>query len=384
VDRLPAAIRGQLAATNLGAVVRGDWLYLVGGYDRPDLGKGPPATLDQVTAVRLSALVRAVRDPKALLDEDFAKAHMATAKPGTNDFGRLAVAGGALERVGDRFLLIFGHRYDGEYDPAGSVAQQEYSESVRAFHFDLADREQPALTVRYLGQEPPTEPLGRDPDNSYHRRDLTVGPALAPDGSEQIVAYGGVFKGGRIEGYLSPMIITPSDHGAAGLSVVEETGTRQLLSQYECASIPLFDARSGVMYTTFFGGISQYWWDDARGALVQDQPDLTKGNDGVPFINSVSTLLLRRTFDVDVLACARCQDRLGAAQRGGDWTRSPQEAGATPMRGNPADLRNSRAFGGPPSLSSALPPAPSPLEIPLGTAYRRAVVVLWFICCPPI
>jgi len=30
----------------------------------------------------------------------------------------------------------------------------------------------------------------------------------------------------------------------------------------------------------------------------------------------------------------------GAARRGGDWTRSPQEAGATPMRVNPADLRN--------------------------------------------
>jgi hypothetical protein len=46
------------------------------------------------------------------------------------------------------------------------------------------------------------------------------------------------------------------------------------------------------MYTTLFGGISQYYWDPACSCLRRDAVDLNvpgKPVDGLPFVSSVST-----------------------------------------------------------------------------------------------
>jgi len=51
------------------------------------------------------------------------------------------------------------------------------------------------------------------------------------------------------------------------------------------------------MYTTLLGGISQYYWDSATNSLKRDPLDLSKGIDGLPFINSISTLRMPTSND---------------------------------------------------------------------------------------
>ena len=69
------------------------------------------------------------------------------------------------------------------------------------------------------------------------------------------------------------------------------------MSQYETAAIQLFDKSSSTMYTTLFGGISQNYWDTATKTLKHDALDLKNGVDGLPFINSVSTLRMSTITD---------------------------------------------------------------------------------------
>jgi hypothetical protein len=73
--------------------------------------------------------------------------------------------------------------------------------------------------------------------------------------------------------------------------------TNQAMSQYATASVQLYDKSGQMMYTTFFGGISQYYWDAATNALKRDTVDLKAGIDGLPFINSVSTLAMSTSTD---------------------------------------------------------------------------------------
>jgi hypothetical protein len=141
-----------------------------------------------------------------------------------------------------------------------------------------------------------------DPENPYHRRDYTLLPSIDAAGKRRLVAYGGVFKGGRIEGFLNPVFISP---GAGTVTLTPNTATSQLLSQYDTAAIQLFDNRggSGTIYTTFFGGISQYYWDEATQNLKRDPLNLNKTDnpkDGLPFINSVSTLKMPTSSDTGI------------------------------------------------------------------------------------
>jgi len=169
---------------------------------------------------------------------------------------------------------------------------QTYSESVRAFTFALdSSSGAPKLGVSFLGSDPAVGSQ-QDPEGPYHRRDGVIVPAVDTSGNPRIAAYGGVFKGGRMEGYTTPIYIEPSTSNPLGFSISEDQSATQLLSQYDCGVIQIHDSASSVMYTTLFGGISQYWWDPASGSLKRDPIDLAKGKDGLPFIDSVSTLRL--------------------------------------------------------------------------------------------
>ncbi len=310
VDGLPKRIAHQLASTNTQCSVRDGWLYVVGGYGLTEDGESL-ATGSQVTAINLDGLIRQLLDGKPL-DLDFAKRCM---RVGSHP--ALAVTGGAMEQLNGLFLLVFGHRYDGEYTPGGGLARQEYSESVRGFDFEPGDGVGsdgvPQLTVVFKamtpnpgfnfsirevqreGKVPPgvTFALGQDPDGPYHRRDLPVHTAFDRDGNVVLSAYGGVFKGGRMEGYVNPIQVTVDNSGKLPeIKLHEDTETVQLLSQYECPVIAAHSHRTGVMYSTFFGGISQYYWNEESQSLRRDTVNMVRRppRDGLPFINSISTL----------------------------------------------------------------------------------------------
>lgn len=308
VDDLPSRIARQLRATNTQSFARDGWFYIVGGYGVTEDGKSM-RTFDQVVAIDLRALIQTVQDGHKL-DAQFAASHMHV-----GDHPALAVTGGNIELLGNRILLVFGQMFNGLYTTDGGVAQQEYSQAVRAVEMSLSTELEDGIRgidVNYLGKcpdPPPTEPQPT-PDGPFHRRDYPLARVLAPDGSPRIGAFGGVFKGGRMEGYIHPVYITPSDTENCvsggpklGFTLTEATDSSQLLSQYESPIIPIYSASRKAMYTTSFGGISQFYWDAASRTLKRDAIDFSKDPpvDGLPFIHSISTLRVGGAGNADFL-----------------------------------------------------------------------------------
>lgn len=291
VASLPAKVASQFKATNTQYETHNGWLYVIGGYG-PDPKTGTLATLGYVTAVNLDALTSAVvnRQP---LDAAFAAANVVQF-----DHPALAITGGDLGLLPDpsgatNFVLVFGQKFDGEYTTGGGLTNQIYSDGIRVFQFAYAAGGAKPTAVNFIAAAsypPPGQQL--DPENPYHRRDFTMQPSVDAAGKARLAVYGGVFKGGRFEGFLNPVFIGAGTSPAVTLT--PNTATSQLLSQYDTATIQLYDDRggAGVVYTTFFGGISQYYWDDASQSLKRDAVNLnvTPPVDGLPFVSSVSTL----------------------------------------------------------------------------------------------
>jgi hypothetical protein len=252
-------------------------------------------TLSQVMAVSLPEFISAVEHGS--LNSDFAKQSIYV-----GSHPALAITGGDLEYAdtigGDSFLLVFGHQFDGVYSTGGGTATQKYSESVRQFNFKLGQSGSQAgtnlgiLDVELMGVYPPisrTRPV--EETEQYHRRDLTVLPLLAPDGSNRIAALGGVFVPGQMAGFVNPVFITgDGSKQTQSVNLSVDTSISQLMSQYEVATVPVYSQTQKTMYTTFFAGISQYYWKD--GKLNHDTPNfnISPPVDGLPFINSISTL----------------------------------------------------------------------------------------------
>ena len=282
VTGLPKPYLNQFQATNLQYLLEDGFLYIVGGYG-PDPTTGTMVTLPYLTAVDFNALVKTVTTGGAL-DAAFAQANMASFQ-----HPALAITGGDLEVQGGSVLLTYGHMFNGEYSSdGGGQVQQEYSNSIRVFSIQASRGTSGVqLQASYTGSYP-TVTSGMNPDNPFHRRDLTVKPALDPTGTPRIGVYGGVFKGGKMQGYVTPLYVTPGSN--VGLSVTEDTTAAQLLSQYDCATLQIYSKSKGAMYSTFLGGISQFYWDPSCNCLKGDAVNLsTRPIDGLPFISSVST-----------------------------------------------------------------------------------------------
>ncbi|HXA17146.1 MAG TPA: hypothetical protein VN380_09155 [Thermoanaerobaculia bacterium] len=316
VDTLPSWIAHQLRATNTQSFAKDGWFYIVGGYGVTADGKSM-RTFDQVLAIDLAALIRTVGSG-GKLDAQFARQHMHA-----GEHPALAVSGGAIEVLDDKVLLVFGQLFNGLYTTDGSVAQQEYSQAVRVLKFSPSAKpgqdQVPGIDVQYLGKcpNPPAATPQPTPDGPYHRRDFSLvtvlDPAIDPLTS-RIGVFGGVFKGGRMEGYVHPVYLTPKSNfncvtgkPEAGFKLEnEDAASSQWLGQYEGPIIPLYDERQRAMYTTFLGGISQFYWDPKSRTLKHDTIDFTKNPpvDGLPFINSVSTLRVGGAGNADFLHIA--------------------------------------------------------------------------------
>jgi hypothetical protein len=214
----------------------------------------------------------------------------------------LALAGGDLEWLldssGNRmFVLAFGQQYDGEYTPGGGLVNQNYADGVRVFTFQYGPTNPNKPTgITFAGSVPNPPGTQMDPENQFHRRDLTMKISVDAAGNRRLVAYGGVFKGGRFEGFLNPVFVTSSASPSPNkVTLTPNTQTSQLMSQYDTAAIQLYDSVNRIMYTTFLGGISYYYWDGT--GLKHDPPDIPNGVDGLPFIYSISTLNMPTATD---------------------------------------------------------------------------------------
>ncbi len=257
VAALPAPVREQLQSTNMAFHQRGDTLYLVGGYAYS------PTTGDHVTFPRLTTLALPEVIGAIVAGEDAAPFVQSTADE------RMAVSGGQLAWLDDRFYLVGGHRFDGRYNPHGPDHgpgfSQEYTDEVRRFRVtaagDIIDYEvwHDALHL--------------------HRRDYNLAPQIMPDGAAGLTIFSGVFQHGVDLPFTNTVDIRPE-----GYAVNEEF--TQYLCHYHTAHLPVYSEEQQAMHTVFFGGISQFYFDgeelveDAEAPFVRTISRVTRAADG--------------------------------------------------------------------------------------------------------
>src|SRR5262249_4510636 len=188
------------------------------------------------------------------------------------------VAGGGLSSLGGQFYLTFGQSFDGLYSPVNmhqelSFQQQYYS---RVLVFTYAVKPTPSFQIVA------NVSLARADGSDIRRRDFTQTPMLLPGPAPTpvIAISGGVFRSTGFGAYMNPFYISGLTAPAGNppeqkVTPGEDLSFEQLLSQYDCAALPLYDGNGQDMFTVFFGGISANYVDPATGVLKRDPVKLT-------------------------------------------------------------------------------------------------------------
>jgi hypothetical protein len=248
---LPTAISEQLQSTNMNFHQDGDTLLIIGGYAYSTTA-ADHITFPNLTTINVSATINAI-----INNQPFSS----YIKQINNSV--FAVTGGHLTKMGTEFLLVGGHRFDGRYNPMmGPTYVQTYTNEIRKFRLDNSGSQ-----LSYSNYSAVNDPV------HLHRRDYNLLPQIFPDGSEGFTISSGVFQHNFDLPFLYPVDIT-----ANGYTPI--TGFNQYLSNYHSAFTAIYDSSSNEMHSLFFGGISQYYYQN--GTLIQD-------ND-VPFVKTISRL----------------------------------------------------------------------------------------------
>ena len=249
VNQLPVPLAEQLQSSNLNYHQVGEDLYLVGGYAF-SASADDHITQPRITALSVPEVIQAIVDGgtfDGLIDYI------------DNDF--FAVTGGQLQVLGNRLALVGGHRFDGRYNPMNNPTfTQSYTNGIRLFTASFVDG---ALTVGDF--ETWSDPV------HLHRRDYDLLPYRNADGTNGLTLFSGVFQLNEDLPFLYPVSITEE-----GYTPVTEFN--QYLSQYHNACVSLYSADAQQTHALFFGGMSQFYYQN--DVLVEDQL--------VPFVKTVS------------------------------------------------------------------------------------------------
>jgi hypothetical protein len=277
VADLPAslgAVKDQWVATNLAHFQDKNTLYLVGGYGQNAAGE--MVTYPLVSSVKLPDLVEGVIRGS----DNFSKTIEWAESP------LVQSTGGQLVKLEDGFFyLIGGHVFTGNYRAFEAAeekntprASQTYLGEIRKLRF--SSRGHGKLGV---------ELIESFQDQEFARRDLNAGLTIAGDGKTLgAAAYGGVFTRDQLN-FTRPIYI------GSGSAPQVDDGFEQKMSAYTCATLLLYDPESATMYTTFFGGISRWRWNDATrrfqlAPTLGERTSHTSYLDGLPWIDEISTL----------------------------------------------------------------------------------------------
>lgn len=248
---LPQGIREQLQSTNMNFHQDDDSLYIIGGY-----AFAPSAnnhiTFGNLTSIQVSGLINAVINQQSI-----------TAYFKQISDNRFALTGAQLGMIGDTFYLVGGHTFNGRYNPMGGPSYtQSYSNQIRKF------------TINNSGSSIVVSNYSAITDAVHlHRRDYNLLPQIFPDGTEGFTISSGVFQTNVDLPFLYPVDITPNGHSPI-------TGFNQYLSNYHSAKVALYDSTNNSMHSIFFGGMSQYYYQN--NTLIQDNQ--------VPFVKTISRL----------------------------------------------------------------------------------------------
>jgi hypothetical protein len=249
VDSLSVAIREQFQSTNLNYFQNGDSLVLVGGYGYSPTA-GDHITHPRLSVVSVSGLIGAIKNNRTPIP------HVLT----LND-SRFAVTGGQLGKLGENYVLVGGHRFDGRYNPMnGPSFTQTYTNEIRRFSIHQANGQ--LSVVNYQAQ---------NDLQHLHRRDFNLIPQRFADGRMGYMLSTGVFQQAADLPFLYNVDIDATAYRP-------RMAFQQLLSHYHSAHFSFFDSTSNHNHTIFFGGMAQYFYQN--DSLVQDNR--------VPFVNTIS------------------------------------------------------------------------------------------------
>jgi hypothetical protein len=251
-DSLSEDIREAITCSNMQYYQDGNTLYMQGGYGWKN-SVSEYRTFPTLTAIDLPGLMNAVMNNTSITSYF---------RQVTDE--QLAITGAHLQKLGNTFYLVFGHRFDGTYseNTTGGFFVQTYSNSVRTFTINDNGTN---LSVSDFAEQTDT--------NNFHRRDYNLVPQIFPDGQEGFTAFSGVFQKG-----INMPFFTSIDFNNNGATHIP--GFNQNLSQYENATLPLYDSAWNTMHNLFFGGMSMYRLDTLNNELITDSL--------VPFIKSIS------------------------------------------------------------------------------------------------
>jgi len=250
VTGLSTALAEQLQSTNMNFHQVADTLYIIGGYAYSPMA-ADHITFPNLTTVDVPGLIQAIVNNSAI--GSYFKQMTDNA---------FAVTGGHLNVLGDMFYLVGGHKFTGRYNPMGNPTYtQAYTNQIRKFRINNTG------SLSISDYTTITDPV------HLRRRDYNLLPQIFPDGTEGFTISSGVFQLTADLPFLYPVDIKASSHTAI-------TGFNQYLSNYHSATACLYDSANNAMHSLFFGGISQYYYQN--GVLTKD--------DNVPFVKTISRL----------------------------------------------------------------------------------------------
>jgi hypothetical protein len=263
---IPAAYLQRLRATNIQFYQDGNTLFCNGGYGSTcdDDQDSCYQTFPYLSALNISGLVTAIVNNQTTGLEKYITSIQDE---------RMRVTGGALKKLGSWYYLIFGHNYNSIYK--GGITGL-YTEQVRKFQISggvggMTITNYQALTTKL--------PYGGY--TQFHRRDLNTVNSIMPDQTLGVTAYGGVFTK-EAGPYPNPVYIGQSSGGATTINI--DTTFQQKFCLYDCAYISLYDQSSSTNYTSFLGGITNYYYDK------NNTPTPSNAANFMPFFNHVSTI----------------------------------------------------------------------------------------------
>ena len=249
LNSLSIGIKEQLQSTNMNFYQDGNALYIIGGYAFAT-SVNDHITFDKLTSIDVSGLITAITTNSSI---------SSYFKQITNS--NFAVTGGQLGKIGDEFYLVAGQRFDGRYNPMNNPTfTQSYTNSIRKFEINNTGTQ---LSISNYSTITDAVHL--------HRRDYNLLPQVFPNGELGYTIASGVFQINADLPFLYPVDIKASGY-------FPQTSFNQYLSNYHSGTAYLYDAINNNMHNLFFGGMSQYYYNN--GTLVQD--------DTVPFVKTIS------------------------------------------------------------------------------------------------
>lgn len=257
VAHFSEAMRNRLRVTNSAQVQYGDTLYIYGGYG-PIEGVSEWYTYASVVAVNLPAVDAAIRASQPIPETAFTVLPSAAAQ----------VAGANMVQMGDKFALIGGSNFEGDYGLGFDNPQpftNTYSDSVHVFDRNVS------LTT----------PIETFVDPYWlHRRDMQALPVTLPDGGGTRAGFsapGGVFN--AVFPWENPLI-----YGLGDTAVTTDEFFIQKMNQYEGAHVSLYSASTGENRLILMGGLTFQVYDTNFDQWYYDF--------AVPWSDTVSELTL--------------------------------------------------------------------------------------------